>query len=156
MPRGALEVDNRNVPAGMKTIYIPGAFLLSATHNLSPSLSCSQPPGLVLPPLPTFLILFLSLRSLLDTWHIACLLSMSASYFAFPPLCFCLLVFLCLYPLSCLHSLVSSLSLCNSLWEHSSHSCVFFQLADYSPCSPCPALIGLSRQTSHTVDLKIQ
>lgn len=78
MPRGAFKVDNRNAPAGTETIYIPGAFLLSATHNLYLSISRSFSPSLSLLFTPYRLgsaslppSLSLSVFPHVYTWHIA-------------------------------------------------------------------------------------
>lgn len=158
MPSGALQMDDRNVPAGTETIDIPCALFLSATHNLCLSilLTLSLVPTLqawfclrFLSP-PPCLLLFLSLFPPVYTWHIGLFPPIFAIHLClllgFPSLHFALPVSLYLYPPPCLHSPVSSPSLFNGPCEDCLHSCVFsFRLPR---C--CPALIGLSQQASHS------
>lgn len=139
------------MPAGTETIYIPGAFLLSATHNLYLHLSIllTLPLSLVhtlqawfcLPPSFSFSLRVPSCVYLAYCFHTSALCYPSQPL-TLPPLP----AFISphLRPLPCLHSPVSSLSLHNSLREDSLHSCVFFRLAH---C--CPSLIGPSLEASH-------
>lgn len=127
---GRWKWTGRNVPAGNETIYIPSAFLLSATHNLSLShtLSNTHSPSGLGSASTSFLHLppssFLSLFVFPGGYLAYCFLSSSSSHLRiflspstvsvsllYPAMFLSFGISLHLYSVACLHSLVSSFSI---------------------------------------------
>lgn len=127
---GRWKWTGRNVPAGNETIYIPSAFLLSATHNLSLShtLSNTHSPSGLSSASTSFLHLppssFLSVFVFPGGYLAYCFLSSSSSHLRiflspstvsvsllYPAMFFSFGISLHLYSVACLHSLVSSFSI---------------------------------------------